>query len=104
MGKKAASSNALASRVPLREKAKELGGLFFFLCAMFVLISLVSYNPGDIREIKYPPNQPLLNKGGAIGALVGTAGGMALSAGKPHLKIPAESMLQFQLLADVRIQ
>src|SRR5262245_45429191 len=37
---------------------------------MFVLISLVSYSPGDLREIKYPPNSPLLNKGGAIGARV----------------------------------
>ncbi|HEX7897531.1 MAG TPA: DNA translocase FtsK [Planctomycetota bacterium] len=82
MGKKAGSSNALASRVPLREKAKELGGLFFFLCAMFVLISLVSYEPGDIREIKYPPNQPLHNKGGAIGARIafGLLSGFGLAA------------------------
>ncbi len=65
MGKK---SGLLPSRVPVREKVKELGGLFFFLCAMFVLISLVSYDPGDIREIKYPANSPLLNKGGAVGA------------------------------------
>ena len=68
MGKK---SDPLASRVPVREKLKELGGLFFFLCAMFVFISLVSYDAGDIREIKYPPNSPLHNKGGAIGARVG---------------------------------
>jgi len=65
VGKK---SDPLASRVPVREKVKELGGLFFFLCAMFVFISLVSYDAGDIREIKYPPNSPLHNKGGAIGA------------------------------------
>src|SRR5436190_7567428 len=38
---------------------------------MFVFISLVSYDAGDIREIKYPPNSPLHNKGGAIGARVG---------------------------------
>jgi S-DNA-T family DNA segregation ATPase FtsK/SpoIIIE len=63
----------LASRVPVREKLKELGGLFFFLCTMFVLISLVSYDPGDIREIKYPPNAPLANKGGAVGASVSYA-------------------------------
>jgi S-DNA-T family DNA segregation ATPase FtsK/SpoIIIE len=68
VGKK---SDPLASKVPLREKVKELGGLFFFLCAMFVFISLVSYDAGDIREIKYPPNAPLHNKGGAIGARVG---------------------------------
>jgi S-DNA-T family DNA segregation ATPase FtsK/SpoIIIE len=63
----------LASRVPVREKVKELGGLFFFLCTMFVLISLVSYDPGDVREIKYPPNAPLANKGGAVGAAVSYA-------------------------------
>ncbi len=68
MARKAAEP--LASRVPVREKLKELGGLFFFLCTMFVLISLVSYDPADIREIKYPPNQPLANKGGAVGAQV----------------------------------
>jgi len=43
--------------------------------------------------------------GAAIGALAGGAGGAIVSAsGKPHLKIPAESMLQFQLLADLKIQ
>ena len=43
--------------------------------------------------------------GAAIGALAGAAGGAIISAsGQPHLKIPAESMLQFQLLADLKIQ
>ncbi len=72
----------LASRVPLREKMKELGGLFFFLCTMFVFISLVSYDAGDLREIKYPPNQPLANKGGAIGARAayGLLSGLGLAA------------------------
>jgi S-DNA-T family DNA segregation ATPase FtsK/SpoIIIE len=64
----AKKNEALASRVPVREKVKELGGLFFFLCTMFVFISLVSYDAGDIREVKYPPNAPLANKGGLIGA------------------------------------
>ncbi len=63
----------LASRVPVREKVKELGGLFFFLCAAFVLISLVSYDAGDIRDIKYPPNAPLANKGGVVGARIAHA-------------------------------
>jgi S-DNA-T family DNA segregation ATPase FtsK/SpoIIIE len=40
---------------------------------MFVFISLVSYDAGDLREIKYPPNHPILNKGGAIGARVAYA-------------------------------
>ncbi len=64
----AKKSETLASRVPVREKVKELGGLFFFLCTMFVFISLVSYDAGDIREVKYPPNAPLHNKGGILGA------------------------------------
>jgi hypothetical protein len=43
--------------------------------------------------------------GAAIGALAGGAGGTVLSAtGQPHLKIPAETRLQFQLLADVKIR
>jgi len=67
VGKK---SDPLASKVPVREKLKELGGLFFFLCAMFVFISLVTYEAGDIREVRYPANSPLHNKGGLIGARV----------------------------------
>jgi hypothetical protein len=44
-------------------------------------------------------------QGAAIGALAGGAAGAIVSAsGQPHLKIPAETVLQFQLLADVRIQ
>lgn len=39
-----------------------------------------------------------------IGALPGAAGGAVLLAGKPHLKIPAESVLPFQSLADVKLQ
>ena len=42
--------------------------------------------------------------GAAIGALAGGAGGTVLSAtGKPHLKIPPETLLEFQLLADWRV-
>ncbi len=70
MGRK---SEPLPSRVPVREKVKELGGLFFLLCALFVFISLVSYDPGDVREIRYPVNAPPANKGGAIGAGVAHA-------------------------------
>jgi hypothetical protein len=43
--------------------------------------------------------------GAAIGALAGGAGGAALSAaGQPHLKIPAESRIQFQLLSDFKVK
>jgi len=43
--------------------------------------------------------------GAAIGALAGGATGTAVAAaGKPSLKIPSETRLQFQLLADWKIQ
>jgi len=43
--------------------------------------------------------------GAAIGALAGAAGGTILSAsGQPHLKIPAETRLEFQLLADLAVR
>jgi hypothetical protein len=43
--------------------------------------------------------------GAAIGALAGGATGTAVAAaGKPHLKIPAETRLDFQLQADWKIQ
>jgi hypothetical protein len=43
--------------------------------------------------------------GAAIGALAGGAGGTILSAsGQPHLKVPAETRLEFRLLADWKIQ
>jgi len=43
--------------------------------------------------------------GAAIGALAGGAGGTILSAsGQPHLKVPAETRLEFKLLADWKIR
>jgi hypothetical protein len=42
--------------------------------------------------------------GAAIGVLAGGAGGTILSAtGQPHLKVPAETRLQFQLAADLKV-
>jgi len=44
-------------------------------------------------------------KGAGIGALVGAAGGTIVAAsGQPHLKIPSETRLDFQLAADWKIQ
>jgi hypothetical protein len=43
-------------------------------------------------------------QGAAIGALAGAAGGAILSAGGSHLKVPAETRLEFQILADLKIQ
>jgi hypothetical protein len=43
--------------------------------------------------------------GAGIGALAGAAGGTILSAtGQPHLKVPSETRLEFQLLADWKIR
>jgi hypothetical protein len=44
-------------------------------------------------------------KGAGIGALVGGAAGTTVAAStQPHLKIPAETRLQFQLLADWKVK
>jgi hypothetical protein len=44
-------------------------------------------------------------KGAGIGALGGGVGGTVLAAtSQPHLKIPAETRLQFQLLSDWKVQ
>ena len=44
-------------------------------------------------------------KGAAIGALAGGAGGTVLAAtSQPHLKIPAETRLEFQLMSDWKIR
>jgi len=43
--------------------------------------------------------------GAGIGALIGGAGGTVLSAtSQPHLKIPPETRLEFQLMADWKVQ
>jgi hypothetical protein len=43
--------------------------------------------------------------GAAIGALAGGAAGTAMAAGgQPHLKVPSETRLEFQLLSDWKIQ
>jgi hypothetical protein len=44
-------------------------------------------------------------KGAGIGALIGVAGGTIVAAsGEPHLKIPAETRLTFELVSDVKVQ
>ena len=43
--------------------------------------------------------------GAGIGALVGAAGGTIWSGStQPHLKLPAETRIEFQLLSDLRIR
>jgi hypothetical protein len=44
-------------------------------------------------------------KGAGIGVLAGAAGGTIISAtGQPHLKVPPETRLDFQLMADLKIK
>ena len=69
MGRKMKETPA-GSTVAFREKLQELGALLFVLCAFFVLVSLVSYDPGDISSIQHPPNNPVHNRGGLIGSRV----------------------------------
>lgn len=43
--------------------------------------------------------------GAAIGAVAGAVGGTAMAAtGQPHLKVPSETRMEFQLLADWKIR
>ncbi|MBI4565514.1 MAG: DNA translocase FtsK [Planctomycetes bacterium] len=70
---KRGNASPLAGRVTFREKLKELAALGFVLAALFVFLSLVSYDPGDIPDIKYPPNRPVANRGGQIGAHIAFA-------------------------------
>ena len=64
----AGKATILEAGVSLREKLKEIGGLFFILCVAFVLISLLTYDPADSAGVRYPANDPPANKGGSLGA------------------------------------
>ncbi|HEU4339235.1 MAG TPA: DNA translocase FtsK [Planctomycetota bacterium] len=67
---------------PWREKFQELGALLFVLCAFFVFVSLVTYDPKDIPSIHHPPNDPVSNRGGLMGSRVafGLLGHFGLAA------------------------
>ena len=54
----------------IQEKLQELGALLFVLCAFFVFVSLVTYDPRDIPSIQHPPNDPVSNRGGLLGSRV----------------------------------
>lgn len=60
-------------RVTGGNRVREVGGLFLLaLCAVYVL-SLISYNPGDILLVQCPVNQPPANLIGPVGAWLGYA-------------------------------
>ena len=69
MGRKTKETPA-GNAVAFREKLQELGALLFVLCAFFVLVSLISYDAGDIPSIQHPSNNPVHNRGGLIGSRV----------------------------------
>jgi DNA segregation ATPase FtsK/SpoIIIE, S-DNA-T family len=81
VAKKAKEGPAEAAS-PWREKLQELGALLFVLCAFFVFVSLVTYDPRDIPSIQHPPNDPVSNRGGLMGSRVafGLLGHFGLAA------------------------
>lgn len=56
------------TEISLHDKLKDLGGLVFILAVLFCLISLLTFDSGDVGGAQYPLNETLQNKGGLIGA------------------------------------
>ncbi len=55
-------------RKPEVTRTGEISGIFLLLLTVFILLSLVSYNPLDTSLYTSSPNSPPLNKAGRIGA------------------------------------
>lgn len=60
--------NSSNSHPPLREKCLEAAGLLIILGALFVFVSLITYDPADFAYGVYPANSHVENKGGPLGA------------------------------------
>lgn len=56
------------AEISVHDKLKDLGGLVFVLVVLFVLISLLTFDSGDVGGAQYPLNETVQNKGGLIGA------------------------------------
>jgi S-DNA-T family DNA segregation ATPase FtsK/SpoIIIE len=56
------------AEISLNDKLKDLGGLVFVLVVLFLLISLLTFDSGDVGGARYPLNETVQNKGGLIGA------------------------------------
>jgi S-DNA-T family DNA segregation ATPase FtsK/SpoIIIE len=55
--------------MPIKEKRiSEVIGILLLALAIFVFISLITYHCGDVLQEKVPPNKPLGNWGGIVGA------------------------------------
>jgi S-DNA-T family DNA segregation ATPase FtsK/SpoIIIE len=52
----------------LRDKLKEALALAFITAGLFIFISLITYDEGDIRAVRSPANAPPRNSGGVVGA------------------------------------
>lgn len=59
---------APAGKQSLQDKIHDLGGLIFLLAMLFGLISLLTFDPGDVGGGRYPANDTIRNKGGLLGA------------------------------------
>jgi S-DNA-T family DNA segregation ATPase FtsK/SpoIIIE len=57
-----------AGEQTLREKVSDLGGLIFILGMLFGLVSLISFDAGDVGGGRFPGNETIRNKGGLLGA------------------------------------
>jgi S-DNA-T family DNA segregation ATPase FtsK/SpoIIIE len=60
------------TEIPLGDKLKDLGGLLFLLTVLFALISLITFDPGDVGGARYPLNEVVRNKAGLVGAHLAT--------------------------------
>ncbi len=50
------------------KRVSEVIGILLFALAIFIFISLITYHFGDVLQEKVPPNKPLGNWGGIVGA------------------------------------
>jgi S-DNA-T family DNA segregation ATPase FtsK/SpoIIIE len=53
-----------------KNKKRVLIGIFLILFSAFIMLSLISHSPADYSQSVYPTNDPILNKGGKIGAAI----------------------------------
>ncbi len=60
-----------SSSVRWADKGIEVAGLFLILAALYLAVSLVTYDAADLSRNAWPVNHPILNKGGLFGAWLG---------------------------------
>jgi len=53
-----------------KNKKRVLIGIFLILFSAFIMLSLITHSPADYSQSVYPTNDPILNKGGIIGAAI----------------------------------